>query len=415
MSLQVSLAIEGYDEVVVEVSANETLQDLRGKAAEVVTDIDASCLEMEHEGEVLDDMSRPIHQTNLVDGDVVVVRSSKAMAARKLEVLNIRGMPNLVDFRFRLLNPYGRVITYDGKTDYMRCFLMVDPEFARKVEDVNRQKVTALYEACRVGHVAIAKMLIEHGADVFYNDFHAATCLHVAAREGTPETISLIHSHGLEVDQRARDGQTAAHWAARDGRTENIQRLLDLGAHIDLADSYDKGPLHYAVFYGHVETATLLIEHGADVNRRSNLGQSPLHEGSYRGKRDCVKLLLDHGARDEPDINGTNAKTHALDNRSKDITNMIMDYEKRRAAEQQQEEEQAADPPDTPEEPTPVPTPTPAPAPTHVPVPPPTVVPEEPRDDHTWLHTAIFTTFGVAGVLLVLYKRRSIGRFISRQ
>jgi ankyrin repeat protein len=115
-----------------------------------------------------------------------------------------------------------------------------------------------LHYSARRGDVAIARLLIERGADVnarnvFDNDPHE------------------------QGDGRGELGQTALHLAARHGHIELARLLLDSGANVNEIDYY-KGstPLHYAASYQRFHLVQLLIDRGAKVNARNRNGLTPL-------------------------------------------------------------------------------------------------------------------------------------------
>jgi len=101
-------------------------------------------------------------------------------------------------------------------------------------------KQTALaFNACPD---ALARWLVERGADLSAGDTYGETPLHTRAR----------------------------HWQGR------IEILLELGADVHSGENLRGTPLHKAADAGNVRTATLLLEHGARADALNREGQTPL-------------------------------------------------------------------------------------------------------------------------------------------
>ncbi|KAL7580945.1 hypothetical protein ACA910_005762 [Epithemia clementina (nom. ined.)] len=217
---------------------------------------------------------------------------------------------------------------------------------------VRRQALTALGLACRMGYLAIVKLL--HGADAnidrVSNDGSSAlmvaiegnqvevirfllnravdvtvkndlgnAAIHVAAKqEDLDKEILrfLMHKGGVDVEARTSDGYTALHVACMHGLYENALYLLELGASIHTLDQHGNTALHWActspVYLQPMNqnvnaesdgTASPdLVEHlireaGADVNIKSSLHGTPLHCAcrDYANIK-IITTLLDYGA-----------------------------------------------------------------------------------------------------------------------
>lgn len=206
---------------------------------------------------------------------------------------------------------------------------------------------TLLHCAAKHGHLAIVRMLVERGAEVYSNpmssyppvivaawnkqqavvDFFLdeipeqaqgtnklGVTINLAAREGWTDLVGRhIAADPLAVHQRGWIGDTPLHWPAHNGQVEIVVMLLSGGADIeaDEINCYGGKPLHWASEH-EPATVEVLLKHGADVNARNvmaggdMLGYTPLIMNASQ-KNDCAEateLLLAAGA----DVHATDAK-----------------------------------------------------------------------------------------------------------
>ena len=130
-----------------------------------------------------------------------------------------------------------------------------------------------LFAALGEAHIEVAKLLLEHGANV-------------DARNTTGETILLKVLSGP--------------WPRRN--LANIVRLLlEYGADVNARDGTLKTPLHLAEYGGEMEVAGMLVKHGADVNSQDNEGKTPLEillecRTNSEDVLNHRRLLVEHGA-----------------------------------------------------------------------------------------------------------------------
>jgi ankyrin repeat protein len=84
----------------------------------------------------------------------------------------------------------------------------------------------ALYIAARNGHVAVAKFLLEKGADVNYRGFFGAPGLHWAAINGHKAMVEFLIERGADLTLRDQQfNSTALGWAL-EGKQREIAELL---------------------------------------------------------------------------------------------------------------------------------------------------------------------------------------------
>ena len=173
-------------------------------------------------------------------------------------------------------------------------------------EDVNSQNFpgrdTPLHVNSQMGYVDVARILIEHGADVAAQDNLGGTPLHGVSLEGHVDLAQLLIEHGADVAAEDVDGSTPLHMACGGCCVDLAWLLIKHGADA-AAETYDGWtPLHRLYSSsgdGLMDLARLLIEHGADATAQDEQGSTPLHEASKLGYVDVPRLLIEHGADTE--------------------------------------------------------------------------------------------------------------------
>lgn len=99
--------------------------------------------------------------------------------------------------------------------------------------DLNRLSKwgTALQVASRRGHVEIAELFLENGADPnIAGGVDERYPIHEAAVKGGNEIVSTLIEHGADVNRRDGKSAPAIHEAARKGHREVVDLLRDAGA-----------------------------------------------------------------------------------------------------------------------------------------------------------------------------------------
>ncbi|CAI5728353.1 unnamed protein product [Peronospora effusa] len=128
-----------------------------------------------------------------------------------------------------------------GWFEDLREILLAD---ATQVMALDKYGLTPLHWACDRGEAAIARFLLQHGAD--------ATVLELLA----------YHANVLVVDYR---GWAPIHGAAYNGHVGSLTALLDAGASVvtQLTKRHETA-LHVAASQGNIEAIELLLKHNSD-------------------------------------------------------------------------------------------------------------------------------------------------------
>jgi ankyrin repeat protein len=206
---------------------------------------------------------------------------------------------------------------------------------------------TPLQFAAAKGQLAVCRVLVERGAEVYTNPMssyppviqaawggHAevvryfleeipekaagtnglGVMINLAARQGWVEIVRKhLERDPLSVHQRGWIGDSPLHWPSHDDYTEIVVMLLDAGAQIeaDEINCYGGKPLHWASEHA-PGAVRVLLGRGADVNSRNRkpdsefFGMTPLIMNATQ-RNDCseaTELLIAAGA----DIAATDAR-----------------------------------------------------------------------------------------------------------
>jgi len=180
--------------------------------------------------------------------------------------------------------------------------------------DVNdnsgRGAQTPLHKAAIGGHVDVARVLLDAGADIRATDFSGYTPLHRACDNGHLDVVRVLleagadgHAADNDTDNDEKEDSTPLHRACDNGHLDVVRVLFEAGADLHAADNWRRTPLHVACMSGQFDVVRFLLDAGAlaDLNAVDNCGWTPLHlasggEGVGQRHLDVVKMLLDEGA-----------------------------------------------------------------------------------------------------------------------
>ncbi|KAI5849386.1 ankyrin repeat-containing domain protein [Morchella snyderi] len=184
-----------------------------------------------------------------------------------------------------------------------------------------------LYAIVKGGHVDMAKLLLEKGADVDAMSDYGQTALHAAAGGGHVDMAKLLLEKGANVHARNSGGRTAVYAAAKGGHVDMVELLLENGAFFNVRNHYYiQTALYAAAKGGHVDMAKLLLEKGADVHATSYNGQTALYVAAEGGHVDIAKLLLEKGANvHATSYNGQTALYVAAEGGHVDIAKLFLE------------------------------------------------------------------------------------------
>jgi ankyrin repeat protein len=118
--------------------------------------------------------------------------------------------------------------------------------------------------AATARRVAVARFLLEAGADPNHADEDGNTPLMEAARGGLCDALELLLAAGADVGAVARNGFTALSLAAIEGHGDAVRLLLDAGAPVNPRSPEETPVLSCAVYPRDQELLCFLLSRGAD-------------------------------------------------------------------------------------------------------------------------------------------------------
>jgi len=223
----------------------------------------------------------------------------------------VRANPEVVDGVL-----LGAAASGDCRAARIALFLGADADAASRIGS-SESRVTPLHCTAFGGHVDVARLLIARGADVGREDAKGWTPLHWAVSGGPQDAdemgafpgmcgapamdayvalARLLIEHGADVNAKDRQGGTPLHRAASGGQVSLIDVLIEKGARVNATTAVGGTPLHSAARAGRLDAVRRLLAKGADVNARSARQRTPLHWAVEAGKREVARLLLTQGA-----------------------------------------------------------------------------------------------------------------------
>lgn len=158
--------------------------------------------------------------------------------------------------------------------------------------------ISPLMAACNVENMDLADLLLQRGADVNAQSVDGKTALIRMARLGSLELFRLLLRWGADVNIYDEQAKNALMYACSENR-ESIVRFLMEQPHTGVNDYKVDTALWYAAAAGHAGIVRLLIDAGALIEYRLDgtiYSTTPLMEACEWGHVEVVELLLHHGA-----------------------------------------------------------------------------------------------------------------------
>lgn len=249
--------------------------------------------------------------------------------------------------------------SHDGDTPLMKAAWYADPEAAQLllaksdcVNAVNDDDETALHRLADTPNptdkgaatrIALAQILLSHGADVSRQDRWGATPLHTAAQNGNLALAKLFLERGANTATKSNKGKTPLFFAV-DSKTllgneghgpiphPDMVALLVKKSDLTLRDKYGDTPLHDAAGVEYEDAPDkrtrilrILVEAGVDIDARNKQGWTALYVATKRQHPNAVAILLQLGAdKTLADNQGITPLQLAQNDEFEKITDLLM-------------------------------------------------------------------------------------------
>lgn len=167
---------------------------------------------------------------------------------------------------------------------------------------------------CRFGHLNVAHILLENGAEINGRNRMGASVLTMAVRGGHTHVAKLLLENGAFVDD-------FDHLAVAEGNASGNNNV-----HGDNGKTFlEITPLLAAAQHGHEAVVRLLLEWGADVNFcQKSTGWSALMLAAAGGTVSVTQQLVERGAdADHLNVLGKTAFEVALQLQHKEVKNYL--------------------------------------------------------------------------------------------
>ena len=196
---------------------------------------------------------------------------------------------------------------------------------------LNDKQESALIVASRCGNGDIARLLLEHGADVNLQAVDGYTALMRAAERCNRGIVESLLKYGAKIDIQNRepydnfeagmslkirdyrinnaDGMSALMLTSQCEKSEIAQILIHHGADVNLQDNVGVTPLMIACLEGRYCTAKFLLSKGARIDSHDKRGMFPLMFASCSCNKELVELLLNNGAEKQINMKDKNGNT----------------------------------------------------------------------------------------------------------
>ncbi|KAK1785501.1 hypothetical protein P4O66_018863 [Electrophorus voltai] len=142
---------------------------------------------------------------------------------------------------------------------------------------------TALHVCCRRKDIEIAKVLVEFGANLDFQNGEGQTPLHIASWEGDETMLKLFYQNKANPNIVDKMDRSPLHIAAERGHTNVVEILTEKFKSNVLARTKDGSTLlHIASQCGHPETALAFLKKGVPLHMPKKVGPLQSRGAVYR-------------------------------------------------------------------------------------------------------------------------------------
>ena len=214
-----------------------------------------------------------------------------------------------------------------GNQEKLEFFVNNAPSSSIIIDAKDANGFRPLQWAALNNRVAIAKYLLDLGADVNAGDDERQTALHWAAVRGALPVAELLLQRKAKLHNQDIRGYTAAHVAAQYGHASMLYHfLLRWNLDVNCMDEDRRCPLHWGAYKGFKDVVKLLLAFDADVILPDREGCTALHWAAIRGKAEAAHVLALCGGEEllkARDTDGNTPSQLAMEKGHKSLSNML--------------------------------------------------------------------------------------------
>lgn len=124
--------------------------------------------------------------------------------------------------------------------------------------------------------VAVAKLLLENGANIEARTMDKETPILLATRHGCEDVIKLLLENGADITAKDQHGHTPVYRAVRYGHEAVVRLLLENSKDAEAKRVECQALILYAVTTGQEAVVKLLLENGTDIEAKDGAGNTPI-------------------------------------------------------------------------------------------------------------------------------------------
>ena len=176
------------------------------------------------------------------------------------------------------------------------------------INQCNRNKENALYQATRLNNIKNMEVLLARGIEIFTPRAKGSVFGLINYHEGFEKNCYALYELLFKYGAAKKCFKKGAHkdalaYRAGHGDTAFVELLLKHGAPVNEILAEPHTLLTQACLNGNKKIIELALRHGADINKPSNKGTTPIMWVAITGKINNIKLLLQH----KPDLSIKNS------------------------------------------------------------------------------------------------------------
>ena len=197
---------------------------------------------------------------------------------------------------------------------------------------------TSLFYAVADGHLSVARLLVEFGADldIATNTKHTqpgSTPLMATVERNHLECFEFLLEQGANIRAIRQDGADFLYIAARYGRREIFERMSELDEFSFLVNRPTfrrRTVIIPAASHGHILVCKIILQAMKNINHRDIDGNTALMYSAIKGNLSSVKWLISYGANIHlKNKSKERALDYAIYGRHEDVIHLLKKLEKK--------------------------------------------------------------------------------------